>query len=119
MSENGSPPRLRLLALNQYYWPGVEATAHLLSELCEALAVEHDVCVVTGRLNAFPDLPTRECRNGVAIVRVRSTAYDRSKLHHRAVNYLSYLTGALRVGLEAEPPDVVLCMTDPPIVADV
>src|SRR5262249_28951092 len=113
------PARPRLLVLNQYYWPGVEATAHLLSELCEALATEHDVTVVTGRLNAFPHLPARERRNGVDIVRVRSTAYDRTKLHHRAANYFSYLAGALRAGLESEPPDVVLCMTDPPIVADV
>ena len=34
------PPanRPRLLVFNQYYWPGVEATANLLTELCEALA---------------------------------------------------------------------------------
>src|SRR5262249_14961722 len=37
------PARPRLLVLNQYYWPGVEATAHLLTELCEALATEYDV----------------------------------------------------------------------------
>ena len=30
--------RPRLLVFNQYYWPGVEATANLLTELCEALA---------------------------------------------------------------------------------
>ncbi len=27
-------PKPRLLVFNQYYWPGLEATAHLLSELC-------------------------------------------------------------------------------------
>ena len=32
-----SQRRPRLLVFNQYYWPGVEATAHLLTELCEAL----------------------------------------------------------------------------------
>ena len=40
--------RPRLLVLNQYYWPGVEATANLLTELCEALAEDFDVTVVTG-----------------------------------------------------------------------
>ena len=29
------PAKPRLLVVNQYYWPGVEATAHLLTELCE------------------------------------------------------------------------------------
>ena len=49
VSENGRRPRI--LVLNQYYWPGVEATAHLLTELCEALAEEYDVEVVTGVLH--------------------------------------------------------------------
>jgi colanic acid biosynthesis glycosyl transferase WcaI len=56
---------------------------------------------------------------GVEVVRVRSTAYDRSRLHLRALNYLTYLAESLREGLQAERPDVVLCMTDPPIIADV
>ena len=41
----------RLLVLNQYYWPGVEATAQLLTELCEALAGEYEIRVVTGMLH--------------------------------------------------------------------
>ena len=32
------PPRPALLVLNQYYAPGQESTAQLLTELCEALA---------------------------------------------------------------------------------
>lgn len=110
--------RRRLLVLNQYYWPGVEATAHLLSELCEALADEFEVTVVTGRVGAS-DAPGRSRREGVEIVRVRSTAYDRSRLSLRAANYLTYLAQSLREGLRAEPPDLVLCMTDPPVIADV
>jgi hypothetical protein len=47
--------RRRLLVLNQYYWPGVEATAHLLTELCEALAADYEVTVVTGRLRDRED----------------------------------------------------------------
>ena len=43
-----SPKRLRVLVLNQYYWPGVEATANLLTQLAEALADDYDVTVVTG-----------------------------------------------------------------------
>ena len=47
VSRHGSD-RPRLLVLNQYYWPGVEATANLLTELCEAFGAEHDVTVITG-----------------------------------------------------------------------
>jgi colanic acid biosynthesis glycosyl transferase WcaI len=110
--------RPHLLVLNQYYWPGVEATAHLLTELCEALADEYDVTVITGRLLGFEDAPDYERRNGVEIMRVHSTAYDRAPLHRRAINYFTYLGRALRRGLTGDRPDLVLCMTDPPIVGN-
>jgi glycosyltransferase involved in cell wall biosynthesis len=111
--------RPRLLVFNQYYWPGVEATAHLLSELCAALAADFDVTVVTGKLQTEPERPKREHHEGVEIVRVSSTAFDRSSLPLRALNYATYLLGSLQTGLTAPPPDVVLCMTDPPVIADV
>lgn len=111
--------RPRLLVLNQYYWPGVEATAHLLSELCAALADEFEIEVVTGQLTHGPDGAGVTEHAGVRIVRVRSTAYDRSRVSRRAFNYVSYLVKSLRAGLRAEHPDVVLCMTDPPIVANI
>ena len=110
--------RPRILVLNQYYWPGVEATAQLLAQLCEALARDYDVTVVTGHLHGH-ELPDEEERNGVRIVRVRSTTYERSQLHHRAANYGSYLGESIRTALRGERPDLVLCMTDPPVVGDI
>ena len=111
---------MRLLVLNQYYWPGVEATAQLLTELCEALAEDNDVKVVTGVLHGHENEPRRVVQNGVEIVRVPSTSFERSKLFARGANYVTYLGTALLRGMRGGPrPDVVLCMTDPPIVADV
>jgi glycosyltransferase involved in cell wall biosynthesis len=117
MSQTVEGPRI--LVLNQYYWPGVEATAHLLTELCEALAEDYDVEVVTGVLHGYEDQPREIERNGVRIVRVTSTAYDRSELGRRAANYFSYLGSSLTYALGGDAPDLVLCMTDPPIVGDV
>jgi colanic acid biosynthesis glycosyl transferase WcaI len=113
------PRKPRLLVLNQYYWPGVEATAQLLTELCEALAEDVEVKVVTGVLHGHEDEPRRLVHNGVEILRVPSTSFERSKLAARASNYITYLTNALLYGLRGPRPDVVLCMTDPPIVADI
>ena len=110
--------RRKILVLNQYYWPGVEATAQLLAQLCEALARDYDVSVVTGHLHGH-DLPAEEMRNGVRIVRVRSTSYERSQIHLRAANYASYLGDTVLTALRGERPDLVLCMTDPPIVGDI
>jgi colanic acid biosynthesis glycosyl transferase WcaI len=103
-----------LLVLNQYYWPGVEATANLLTELCEALAEDYDVTVITGATRDH--LPERDVRNGVTIVRVHSTAYDRAQLSRRAANYFTYLFGAVREALRSRRPDVVVSMTDPPFI---
>src|SRR6266700_4843373 len=96
----------RLLVLNQYYWPGVEATAQLLTELCEALAEDLDVKVVTGQLHGQEEQPHRSARDGVEIVRVPSTSFERSKLLARAANYATYLTSALLGGLRGPRPDV-------------
>ena len=111
--------RPRLLVFNQYYHPGVEATAKLLTALCEAVADEYEVTVITGRLREHEDEPHRETRNGVEIIRVRSTTYDRAPLHRRASNYLTYLWHSLRKGLTVPRPDIVVCMTDPPLVGNV
>jgi len=109
----------RLLVLNQYYWPGIEATAQLLTDLCEALAEDVDVTVVTGVLHGHEDEPRHVVRNGVEIVRVASTSFERSKLLARASNYGTYLGNALLRGLRGPRPDIVLCMTDPPVIADI
>jgi len=110
--------RKRILVLNQYYWPGVEATAHLLTELCEALAEDYEVEVVTGVLRGHEDAPREVEHNGVKITRVSSTSYERSELGRRAANYVSYLGSALKRALSGPRPDLVLCMTDPPIIGD-
>jgi colanic acid biosynthesis glycosyl transferase WcaI len=114
---NGRRPRL--LVLNQYYWPGVEATAHLLAELCGELAKTYDVTVVTGLLRDRALSPGESFHDGVRIVRVRSTAFERVRLLPRAINYLTYLIQSFRMAAIQPRPDVVLCMTDPPIIGNV
>jgi colanic acid biosynthesis glycosyl transferase WcaI len=113
----GAKPRL--LVVNQYYRPGFEATAQLLGDLCEALSERFEVTVVTGALAAPPSPRGHSHANGVHVVRVPSTTFDRASLAGRALNYVTYLVSALAEALRAERPDVVLCMTDPPVVGDV
>jgi colanic acid biosynthesis glycosyl transferase WcaI len=111
--------RPRLLVFNQYYWPGIEATARLLADLCEGLAEDYDVTVVTGLLRDIDAPPGVTSHHGVEVVRVRSSAFDRRRLFLRGLNYLTYLIQSVRTGLVQESPDVVLCMTDPPVIANV
>jgi colanic acid biosynthesis glycosyl transferase WcaI len=108
--------RPHILVLNQYYWPGREATAVLLTELCEHLAHDYDVTVITGLLHDPPTPAGSTQRNGVRIVRVHSTAFDRRRLALRGMNYMSYLGMSGLVSARARRPDLVVAMTDPPVV---
>jgi colanic acid biosynthesis glycosyl transferase WcaI len=114
-----SNDRPRLLVFNQYYWPGIEATARLLADLCEGLAGDYEVTVVTGLLHDIDAPAGTTVHNGVRILRVRSSAFDRRRLLFRGLNYLTYLAQSLRIGLAQKPPDVILCMTDPPVIGNV
>jgi colanic acid biosynthesis glycosyl transferase WcaI len=111
--------RPKLLVFNQYYWPGIEATAKLLSDLCAALASDYEIKVITGMLRGDDAGRGTSVHDDVVIVRVASTTFDRRNLSLRGVNYVTYLIRSLRVGLTSDRPDVILCMTDPPIIANV
>jgi colanic acid biosynthesis glycosyl transferase WcaI len=58
----------------------------------------------------------REAREGVEILRAPSTAFDRSSLLRRALNYATYLAGSLLIAVRGPRPDVVMCWTDPPVI---
>lgn len=106
---------MRILIINQYFPPDVSNTAYLLGELAEDLAVRHDVTVVAGRPSYSPEASSYTPR-GPSVVRVRSTGFNRSSLWGRATNYLSYLASSLIRAMVVRRPDVVVTMTDPPVV---
>src|SRR4051794_9743860 len=111
--------RQRILDLNQYYKPGMEATANLLADLCQDLAQRFDVVVVTARARGVDDLPTKEVLDGVTVYRTRSTRFDRTRLLPRRGNYLTYLGDSLFRANTLGKVDLVVCMTDPPVVGDI
>jgi len=114
-----SGSRSRLLVLNQYYRPGLEATGQLLAQLCTGLSDDYAVTVITGRLAVPEGGSGRAVYDGVEVIRVSSTAYPRGRLSLRALNYVTYLAAALRAAISAPRPDVVICMTDPPVIGNV
>jgi colanic acid biosynthesis glycosyl transferase WcaI len=107
--------RRRILVLNQYYAPALESTAQLLTQLCEDLAEDNDVTVLTGAVEGTE--PGCELHNGVEVIRVFSTTLERSRLSRRALNYLTYVVSSIRAALAARDVDVILCMSDPPFVS--
>ena len=104
---------------NRSYWPDLSATGQLLTELAEDLVRVHgwDVTVVAGYpLRSGAALPSTEWRNGVHIVRASGSTLDPGRFVGRATNYISYFALAVVRGLGTRKPDVVVALTDPPII---
>ena len=121
--------RLRICFFNRAYHPDQSATGKLLTELAEDLAEggRHEVWVVAGPpLSGIgggaatraggPYAFRRDEVNGVNIVRARGTALRPSRFAARATNYLSYFGSACLAALWVPRPDVVVALTDPPII---
>jgi colanic acid biosynthesis glycosyl transferase WcaI len=112
---------MHILLLNEYYPPDTSATAKIAAEVAEVLARSHKVTVVAGRPSYDPEefypwkFLRKYTRNRVTVERVGSTAYPRHQMRRRVANYLSYLALAVPRALTIRP-DLVLAMTDPPIV---
>jgi hypothetical protein len=60
--------------------------------------------------------PSAECRNGVHIVRAVGFTLSPQQFVGRAANYISYFASAALKGLAIGQPDVVVALTDPPII---
>lgn len=110
---------MRVCFFNRSYWPDFGATGQLLTELAEDLVAHHgcDVTVVTGYpLQGADGVAPRETRHGVEIVRASGTTLSPRRFSGRATNYMTYFASACATGLRIPRPDVVVALTDPPIV---
>jgi glycosyltransferase involved in cell wall biosynthesis len=111
---------------NRSFYPDTTATSQLLTDLCEDLIREHGcrVSVVAG----VPLLPaaatatvargvlSREAHQGIEILRARGTRFSKKRFVGRASNYVTYFLSACYAGLRLDRPDVVVALTDPPII---
>src|SRR6476646_4740261 len=99
---------MRVLVVNQYFYPDQSSTAQLLTELCEDLAERHDITVVCGRPSYSP-VESREARafvqherhGAVKVLRTWSTSFPRHSIHGRLTNYGTYLASSLMGILQA------------------
>jgi colanic acid biosynthesis glycosyl transferase WcaI len=113
--------RRRVLIINQYFPPDTAATAKVISQLVTYLSRYFKVTVLAGRPSYSPTeyhpfyLFRRDWSGGVRVERVGSTVLPRHRMRWRLSNYLSYLTLALPKALTL-PADVIITMTDPPLV---
>ena len=116
---------MKICFFNRSYWPDQAATGQLLTELAEDLVGRHgcDVTVVAGRAlhaaereGAPLALIQREAHQGVTILRANGTRFRPGRFAGRAANYMTYFASANLAGFRVGRPDLVVSLTDPPIV---
>ena len=119
---------MHIAFFNRSFYPDIAATGQLLTELCEDLVQVYGcrVSVVAGvpLISANPNLTRtqsgwlfdREHYHGVDILRARGTRFPKQRVFGRGCNYLSYFLSACYAGLRLQPPDVIVALTDPPII---
>lgn len=111
---------------NRSYYPDTTATGQLLTDLCEDLVRDHGCRVsvvagppllaVSGDRGGGRGIVSREDHGGVRIYRARGTRFPKSRFAGRVSNYLTYFLSACYAGLRLDRPDVVVALTDPPII---
>lgn len=112
---------LRILLLNQCFYPDVVSTAQHLTDLATALAARgHDVTVVAsdrGYDDAAKRFARREKWNGIDIVRIPTLSLGKGARWRRACNFGSFLLiCGLRL-LILPRFDVVVALTSPPLIS--
>ena len=112
----------RVIFLNRFFSPDHSATSQLVSDVATDLAAcGHDVQVITSQ-QLYDDpqarLPPQDTISGVRVHRVTTTHFGRSRLVGRAIDYLSFYASAWRMlRTITQPDDVLVAMTDPPLIS--
>lgn len=115
---------MRIFCFNRYVYPDHSATSQLLTDLAEHLAgAGYEVTLVGSSQRydvANAMLPAHEIVRGLEVMRVGGTRFGRHSLLGRSLDYLSYLYAAARLlRRHVGKGDVVILMTDPPLLGAV
>ncbi|CAN5559672.1 glycosyltransferase family 4 protein [soil metagenome] len=106
---------MRILLLNQFFWPDSSATSQLLTDLARHLVSEgHDVEVVCA--NGSYAVTDAGQGPAVKVNRVKALPFGRGKIG-RVLSYLSFYLLALIRCFAVKKPDLVVTLTTPPLLS--
>jgi glycosyltransferase involved in cell wall biosynthesis len=111
----------KVVCVNRFFYPDISATSQMVSDLAFHLAEKHHVHVVTSRLTYEREperLPAKERTKQTIIHRVWTSRFGRRTLLGRAIDYVTfYVSASLRLLVLLKRGDVVVSMTDPPLLS--
>ncbi len=115
--------KARLLFLNRSFYPDVEATGQLLTELCEELQFDFEIHVICGnplyRSLKTPRLVTKISYQKITIWRINNTTFPKKYFITRFINLLSYFILCFIWTSFLKKPDCIIAETDPPLLASI
>ena len=112
---------MKILLLNQTFYPDVVATGQYLTELAVTLTERgHQVTVITGRRaydNPERIFPKTETWRGIHIIRIGSAGLGKSARWKRALDFASFMWSCSLRLLFLPRQDVVVALTSPPLIS--
>ncbi len=110
---------MRLLILNQFFYPDHSATSQLMTDLAESLVgrgFEVTALAGRGRYNGGRRLSPREEYRGVRVERAWATSFGKGSGVGRLADYFTFYLGAAWKLLALPRHDVVMALTTPPLI---
>ena len=108
---------MKILLLNQFFWPDSSATSQLLTDLARALAAEgHQVTAISSDKGGYAIAADAAQAPPVRMLRVPALPFVRGSLG-RVLSYLSFYISAALQGLSLPRQDVVVTLTTPPLLS--
>lgn len=107
---------MKVLLINQSFWPDVAATGQLLTDVARHLStLGHEVTVICSR-NMYGSDPAGEEAPDVRIIRVPGPPFARSVIG-RGLSYICFFLGALWKAFCLRKTDLVVTLTTPPLLS--
>jgi glycosyltransferase involved in cell wall biosynthesis len=112
----------RLIFINRYFFPDLSATSQMLSDLVRSLSADgfelHVICSRQLYHDPRSRLRSREFAAEANVHRCWSTRFGRSGLAGRSLDYATFLlTALLRLSRLSRRGDIVVALTDPPMIS--
>ena len=116
--------KVKILVIQQHFYPEVAATGQLLLDLCEGLVkAGYKVKVITGNPTEIPqekqkgNFLRKENYKGIEIFRLKNTTFNKYRMAGRVLNYLSFHFLIFFHMLFYERPDLVFVLSTPPFIS--
>lgn len=117
---------MKILVINQHFYPEVAATAHLMTELCADLVeLGHEVTVVAGKPSYRSEMVLKSGSGsliekdnvfGVNVVRTYNYAPTERTLVRRLFHYLTFFLFSIVGAFLAGRVDVTMVLSTPPLM---